>query len=352
MVAMKSHSLSVGLQSWPRMPIDPASYASRRAWPRVSLVTPSFNQAPFLEETILSVVNQSYPSLEYFVMDGGSIDGSVQVIERHESRLSYWESTADRGQAHAINKGWDRATGDYVWWLNADDMLTPGSLRTSVAFLEDHPAADMVYGDVLRIDGKGRLIDRFNYHDFDFPTLVVHGLWIAQAGAMVRRRVLEKIGHLDEGLHYLMDQDFWMRLALAGGQISHIREPLALFRIHEEAKTQTGSIRAVEEARRLHRELMARPDLPPEIRRAKRRVRSNMHLFCARGLVKVGRYREALGECWRSLGAWPPQLLREGLWHHLVLSALGLAIGERAWVRLRAWARKLRRPTPDEARLG
>jgi GT2 family glycosyltransferase len=285
-------------------------------------------------------------------MDGGSTDGSVQVIERHAGRLSDWESTADRGQAHAINKGWHRATGDYVWWLNADDMLTPGSLRESVAYLEENPGVHMVYGDVLRIDGEGRLMDRFNYHDFDFPTLVLRGLWIAQAGALLRRRVLEEIGLLDEGLHYLMDHEFWMRLALAGGQIYHIREPLALFRIHGEAKTQMGSARAAEEARRLHQLLLARPNLPPEILRAKRRVGSNMHLFCARALVKVGEYREALGESWRSLRAWPPQLLRVSLWHHLALSVLGLAIGERAWMRLRAWARRLRRPSPDEARVG
>jgi glycosyltransferase involved in cell wall biosynthesis len=349
---MKRESLSIGLQGWPRTPFDQAAYASRTTWPRVSLVTPSFNQARFLEQTILSVVNQGYPSLEYFVMDGGSTDGSVEVIERHASRLSFWESTADRGQAHAINKGWRRATGDYVWWLNADDMLTPGSLCTSVTFLENNPGVDMAYGDVFRIDGQGRLMDRFNYHDFDFAPMVLHGLSISQAGALARRRVIEKVGELDEGLHYLMDQDFWTRLALAQGRIVHIREPLALFRIHEEAKTQLASIHVVEESRRLHRALMAHPDLPPEIDQGRRRVTSNMHLYCARALVKVGRYREALGEGWSSLRAWPPQLLQEGLWRHLVLSILGLAIGERAWVRLRAWARRLRRPSPDEVHLG
>jgi glycosyltransferase involved in cell wall biosynthesis len=340
---MNDLSPSIGPKEWPRSPLDPAVYARRGSWPRVSLVTPSFNQARFLEETILSVLNQRYPALEYFVMDGGSTDGSLAVIERYASELAHWESEPDRGQAHAINKAWRRASGDYLWWLNADDMLTPYSLAASVGFLESHPEADMVYGDVFRIDAGGSLIDRYNYRGFELARFLVRGHWIAQAGALIRRRALEKVGPLDESLHYLMDQDFWTRLGLAGGRIVHIPEALAFFRIHEGAKTQLASIQVVEEARRLHQSLMARPDLPAEVRRGRRRLASNMHLYCARALVKVGEYREALREIWSALRAWPPQILRDGLWRHLALAALGLVVGEKAWMRMRSWARGVRR---------
>jgi glycosyltransferase involved in cell wall biosynthesis len=318
----------------------------------VSLVTPSYNQDRFLEDTILSVLNQDYPNLEYMVFDGGSTDGSREIIEKYAARLAYWESEPDRGQSHAINKGWARSTGDYVWWLNADDMLSPASLRTSVALLEDHPEVDMVYGDVIRVDATGRMIDLYPYQDFAFPAFVLRGLSVAQAGALMRRRVIDRIGFLDESLHYLMDHDYWTRLALAGGRIVHIPLPLALFRIHDSAKTQRSSIRVVEEARHLHRNLMAHTDLPPEIRKGRGRIASNMHLYSARALVKVGRYREALGEIRGALFAWPPQVLGESLWRHLALSVLGLAVGEKAWMRIRAWVRRLRRLTSDGARLG
>ncbi len=123
--------------------------------PRVSIVTPSFNQAAFLEETIQSVLSQDYPNLEYIIIDGGSTDGSVEIIKKYADKLAYWVSEKDTGQADAINKGLIRVTGEIVAWLNSDDIYLPGTIRAAVEALQAHPDCGLVYGDVLSVDAKG-----------------------------------------------------------------------------------------------------------------------------------------------------------------------------------------------------
>src|SRR4030067_2556851 len=123
--------------------------------PLVSIVTPSYNQAEFLEKTILSVINQDYPRLEYFVMDGGSTDGSLEIIKRFEHRITNWISEPDRGQSDAINKGWSMASGDIFAWLNSDDMYAPGAVQAAVQAFRENPEAGMVYGDAILVDRDG-----------------------------------------------------------------------------------------------------------------------------------------------------------------------------------------------------
>ncbi len=137
----------------------------------VSIVTPSFNQGRFLEETIRSVLEQDYPQIEYIIVDGGSSDESVEVIQRHAGRLGWWVSEKDRGQTDAINKGFARARGDVLAWLNSDDTYQPGAVAEAVAFLQANPQAGMVYGDTNFIDGQGRLIGRFPAAQTDYRRL-------------------------------------------------------------------------------------------------------------------------------------------------------------------------------------
>lgn len=332
------------LAGWPFSIPDRMDQAGRaRRLPRVSLVTPSFNQAAYLEASILSVLNQGYADLEYMVFDGGSQDGSTEILNRHRDRLAYWESVPDRGQAHAVNKGWARASGAYVWWLNADDLLVPGALQSAVEYMEANPDADLIYGDVLRIDESGRVMDLYEYRDFDLVRLVAAAGAIAQAGGLMRRTVIDRIGYLDEGLHFLMDTDYWIRLALSGGCIVHLSRPLALFRIHGQAKTQSGSLLAVQERYEVHRRLFERPDLPAELRTQRGRASGGMHLSCARTYLKVGAYPEALSELWLAARSWPWLVLAPRFWWHLMLALLGKAVGEGVWLRLRSWMRRLRR---------
>jgi glycosyltransferase involved in cell wall biosynthesis len=339
------------LRGWPRSsqatpglaPEGPVAF-----WPRVTIVTPSYNQARFLEDTILSVLNQGYPDLEYMVIDGSSTDGSLDIIRRYADRLTHWESVVDRGQSDAVNKGWRRASGKYVWWLNSDDMLMPGSLFATVGFLEGHADIDLVYGDLMRIDEQGNVIDRYCYRDFDFVEFATRQRSVAQAGSLMRRGVLERIGLLDEALHFHMDRDYWVRLALAGGHLAHLPEPVALFRIYDESKTQAGSTRWAEEAHLLNARLFAHPDLPAEIRAQRKRTTSGMHRQCARAYLKSGQYRRAFGEVTQSARRWPAGASDPSLWYLLGLSLLGLLVGETVWRRLRAWLRMLRRRASSE----
>lgn len=317
---------------------------------RVTLVTPSYNQDRFLEETILSVLNQGYPNLEYMVFDGGSTDRTREILEQYGSRLAYWESKPDRGQAHAINKGWAKATGDYVWWLNADDLLAPEALWISVASLETHPEADLAYGDLINIEEDGRYLDSRPSPEFELDRSISEGFPVAQAGALMRRQVLDRIGFLDEDLHYLMDADYWLRLALSGGRLIRVPQVVALFRVHGRAKTQTGSMAAIRERYTLNERLFARPDLPEAVRAHRARSTSRMHLACARGYLKLGEYRMSLREVGRAARTWPGRLLDPFLWWHLFLGLVGVVVGERAWLRLRGLLRRARRMRPGSRR--
>jgi glycosyltransferase involved in cell wall biosynthesis len=337
-------SSSGGLEGWPRAskPAPPRPLPGA-GWPRISLVTPSRNQGRYIEATLLSVLHQGYPDLEYIVMDGASSDGTAEILKRYSSSLAYWESTPDRGQAHAINKGWKRAAGKYLGWLNADDLLAPGSLFTAAALLEGIPETDMVYGDTYLIDQDGEIVGATRYEEFDFDRFLLNRLDLPQAGALVRRSALDRVGFLDEDLHYLMDYDFWIRLALAGGKFARSPQPLALFRLHEEGKTEAGSLRSVEERRLIHTRLRDDPRLPPAVRRGWSRVTGLMHFECARTAIRAGEFSAGLADVSRAVRSWPPVLLRPALVYQAGIAILGLGLGRGAWVGLRERVRRARR---------
>jgi len=170
--------------------------------PRISIITPSYNQGQFLEETILSVLNQNYPNLEYIIIDGGSTDNSVEIIKKYEDRLAYWVSEKDRGQTHAINKGFKRATGDIVNWLNSDDLLEQGALKILAKEIEKNPAADFYFGDFSVIDSEGRKLFYRKSPPYQFATLFWGRQLSSQPAVFFRRNLLENIGYLDENLNF------------------------------------------------------------------------------------------------------------------------------------------------------
>lgn len=223
-----------------------------QALPLVSIVTPSYNQAPFLEATLLSVLDQTYPRIEYLVIDGGSTDGSVEIIERYADRLAGWVSEPDLGQTDALNKGFARASGDVFAWLNSDDTYRPQAVAEAVAYLVTHPAVGLVYGDANFIDERNRVIGRFNAQPTSYARLRRGGVYIPQQAAFFRGRLWRRVGPLDPTFYFAMDYDLWVRLA-AQAPIHYHPGLWANFRLHSAAKTIAEDARCWPEMLRVHR---------------------------------------------------------------------------------------------------
>lgn len=219
--------------------------------PLVSVVTPSYNQAQFLEETILSVLNQDYPRLEYIVVDGASSDGSRAIIERYASRLAWWVSEPDRGQTAAINKGFAHARGEILAWLNSDDTYVPGAITEAVTYLMAHPEVGMVYGDANLIDERGQVIGKFPARRTDYRRLRRGFVHIPQQAAFFRAALWRQVGPLDESFTFAMDYDLWVRIAKLA-PLAYVPRTWANFRIHPRGKTTTADERCWEEMLRVH----------------------------------------------------------------------------------------------------
>ena len=205
----------------------------------VSVVTPSYNQARFLEETLRSVVCQRDQVHEYFVLDGGSTDGSVDLIRKYERDIDHWESAKDKGQSDAIDRGFRRATGDVLGWLNSDDVFLPGALARVREAFERHPEWDVVTGYHVSIDGDSRIL---SLHRGPRETLakVRRGIIrVCQQTCFFRRKLYESIGGVNVSLHCVMDHDLWFRMFDAGATWGHIPHFQAAFRWHSASKTMS-----------------------------------------------------------------------------------------------------------------
>ena len=207
--------------------------------PLVSIVTPSFNQGRFIRETIESVLGQSYPRIEYIVMDGGSTDETVKILREYDDRLT-WVSERDRGQADAINKGWRRARGSVLAYLNSDDTYLPGAVARAVACLQEHPGAGAVYGEGYHVDEAGAILERYPTEPFSMARLE-ETCFICQPTVFLRRSVVERVGFLDESLHYCIDYDLWIRMARVAS-FAFTPHYLATTRLHADTKTLGQSV--------------------------------------------------------------------------------------------------------------
>ena len=207
-----------------------------RISPRVSIVTPSFNQGSFLEETIRSVLLQGYPDLEYIVIDGGSADQSVEIIQKYEKWLAYWVSEKDSGQAHAINKGFSHATGEICAYLNSDDTFCRNAISTAVSFLDKHPESSLAYGDCQIIDESSAVHDLWLAPEFELTELLFR-CYVAQPASFWRKSKMAGVGDFNAEMHYAFDYEMWLRMAAAGQTFSHVRHLLAQHRKTEGTKT-------------------------------------------------------------------------------------------------------------------
>jgi glycosyltransferase involved in cell wall biosynthesis len=216
--------------------------------PIISIVTPSLNQAPFLEKAILSILKQDCQRIEYIVIDGGSNDGSIDIIRRYSDQIDYWVSERDRGQADAINIGLKRAKGELFGWINSDDILLPGSAKILLDAHIKYPGA-ILLGDVINIDIMGNPLELVRQKGVSLENLVC--IWKTgwgwhQPGTFFPKSVWEEIGPLDISLRYMFDRD-WICRAIQKAHVVYLRVPVAGFRVHQSSKTATGSTRWIEE---------------------------------------------------------------------------------------------------------
>lgn len=203
--------------------------------PKVTIVTPSFNQARYLEKAILSVLNQDYPHIEYIIIDGGSTDGSVDIIKKFQHRLAYWVSEPDRGQSDAINKGFKLATGQIFNWLNSDDLLMPSAVRIAVHHLMENPDIGMVYGNRIIIDEEGNFLSLTQVPSYN-AAISRHHLEIPQETAFLRSELWSRVDGVDEELKFCMDYDLFVKLSKIA-QFYHIPFVLGAYRKHSLSKT-------------------------------------------------------------------------------------------------------------------
>ena len=303
----------------------------------ISVITPSYNQAAYLEETILSVLGQDFPGLEYIVVDGGSTDGSLDIIHRYQDRISWWVSEPDSGQAEAINKGLSRATGEFVAWINSDDVYLSGAVARAVSVLQADPQLAFVFGDAVTIDADGNLLGQLKFVPYELLDLMAFRI-ICQPAVFMRRSTVEKAGMLDASYHYLLDHHLWIRLATLAPFL-HVPASMAAARHHSEAKNVSQAAGFGEDAFRILSWMSAQPDLSPIIASHRSRIEAGAHRLNARYLLDGDLPAPALDAYRQALRLNPRFALQH--WHRMLFAALSLVGGKG----LAAWYYRLRRPT-------
>ena len=246
--------------------------------PLVSIVTPSLNQGPYIEQTIRSVLEQDYPHIEYIVVDGGSTDGTLDILEKYNGRLFY-SSEPDAGQADAINKGWRRSKGDILAYLNSDDTYCPGAVRKAVEGFRLHPEAGIVYGDCYGTDPEGRIIRRLRLREVDLPDLLCFTI-LHQPAVFIRRAVTDRVGLLDTRLEGLMDHDLWIRSAFRF-PFHHVPEFLACGREHPGSKNANLGVRFGQEAIAILDRTFSDPLMSQRVHALKNKAYAGSYLMAA-----------------------------------------------------------------------
>jgi glycosyltransferase involved in cell wall biosynthesis len=289
----------------------------------VSIITPSFNQAAYLEQTIRSVLEQDYPRIEYLVVDGASTDASVEVIRKYESKLAWWVSEKDRGQADAINKGFARATGDVIAWLNSDDYYLPDTISAAVKAFEENPDVVLAYGNMISVDENGKTFNTLNYRQLTLEDLLCFQI-IGQPAVFMRRSALQAAGELDPTFHFMLDHHLWIRLAQRG-KILHVDQTWAAARYHAEAKNIALAAEFGRDAFRILDAVTKDENLAPILTKVSRRARASANRVDARYLLDGGQPVAALSAWMRALFIHPPTALaRLNIFVSAILNLLGL----------------------------
>ena len=270
-----------------------------------------------------SVLNQDYANIEYIVMDGGSTDASIDIIKKYSSRLAFWTSERDRGQADAINNGMTHARGEILAWLNSDDYYLPGAISAAVNVFEQNPDAIMVYGNMLAVDQHGKTFNTFSYQQLTLDDLLCFQI-IGQPAVFFRRGAFEKAGGLDTTFHFLLDHQLWIKIA-AQGKTLHVNQIWSAARYHAEAKNRAKAAEFGREAFRILDLAALNEELSPFLARINRRARASANRVDARYLLDGGQSWPALKAWTRALFIHPPTALqRLNLLVSAILNLIGL----------------------------
>ncbi len=304
--------------------------------PRVSIITPSYNQAPYLEQTICSVLDQGYPNLEYFVIDGASTDGSIDIIKRYAAQLSGWTSEPDQGQADAINKGLKKASGEIVAWLNSDDYYLLGAIQAAVESLQANPACGLVYANVLAVDEANRPLNLLRYRHWTLDDLMCFNI-IGQPAVFMRQSALRQAGELDGRFHYLLDHQLWLRIAMHA-PLHYVPQTWSAARYHARAKNFAQAIAFGGDAYEIVDWMQSQPDLVARLHKIGRKVNAGAHRINAYYLSLGEKPRQALQYYWRCFADDAPTALKD--WKRFLLTVLSF-FGIK-WVepRLRSWQQR------------
>ncbi len=302
---------------------------------KVSIVTPSFNQAEFLEETILSVLGQDYPYTEYIIIDGGSSDDSVDIIRQYEDQLAYWVSEPDRGQTDAINKGCRLATGDIIAYINSDDVYCPLAISKVVNYFMKSPDVSMVYGDALHIDREGALMSIVRTGEIDLVRYLSNQFYLPQPAVFFKRRVLDEIGYFDPHYNLAMDKEFWTRVLLnfKGG---YLPDFLAKLRIYTEAKSSSQKCKYLEEHLMMldwvfsnTHLLCDRKDVPADIMQLRPFIYGSIFFTGGLEYLKMRQIKPACDNIMKGLRLNPRQILALPLYWSLFMALFGYDISHR-----------------------
>ncbi|MBN2549641.1 MAG: glycosyltransferase [Anaerolineales bacterium] len=295
------------------------------AQPLVSIITPSYNQAAYLEAAIRSVLAQDYTPIEYILVDGGSSDGSPEIIRRYADWLAWWVSEPDSGQAEAINKGLQKANGEIIAWLNSDDLYLPGAVGQAAAVLQAQPELGMVFADAITIDPQGRPLNRLSFGPWGLEELLCFRI-ICQPAVFMCRSVIEKAGFLDPTFHYMLDHQLWMRLARQAPIQYAATGPQApvwaAARHHPGAKNVAQAPMFGEEILRLVEWLQAQPDLAPWWQNRRKHILGGAYRLNGRYLLDGGEPRAALQSYMKALRYWPAYTLKH--WRRMLYALASL----------------------------
>jgi glycosyltransferase involved in cell wall biosynthesis len=295
--------------------------------PLVSIVTPSLNQGRFIEETILSVKNQTYPRIEHIVIDGGSTDDTLDILKKYSDSL-IWISEPDKGQSDAINKGWIMAKGEIIAYLNSDDTYMPWAVETAVKFLIDNPDVGMVYGDCNIVDEHSRVIGQYPATEFNLSELICSKNMIPQPTVFFRRQVLETVGYADVNLHMAMDFDLWVRIGLKYN-VQYIPGQFANFRAYPGTKSMEGLYKFVQDHLYTLGKLFSSHELPEGIASLKRRAYSSVHLMSGVHYHSLRRMKQARKYFIKAVVIYPKNLVNHPLLlAYLITSFMGARVTE------------------------